>query len=159
MYRIYVVLHFVLMLVWIFAALALNYKFLRKFRRGSPKELSRLFQDIQSVSDKTEMPASFFLPLLGVLMIVVQTHWLTVGFMHLKIVLALIAIGLYHMSRSTARNAVEEISRGGSGSRLAKRYILLRSTMILLLVIVVGLLLWYKRGFSTLHIISSFLNF
>tara|TARA_B100002003_G_scaffold5913_1_gene5370 strand:- start:102 stop:455 length:354 start_codon:yes stop_codon:yes gene_type:complete len=59
--------------------------------------------DVDLVSDlitKVEMPASFFIPLTGILMMIDQTHWLQVGWMHLKILFGLAAVGFTHMSRA-----------------------------------------------------------
>ena len=65
----------------------------------SKKEVgdTKLILDLIS---KVEMPASFFIPLTGVLMMIDQIHWLQVGWMHLKIIVGLVAIGFTHFSRS-----------------------------------------------------------
>lgn len=49
---------------------------------------------------KVEMPASFFIPLTGVLMMIDQTHWLQVGWLQLKILVGLSAVVFSHMSRA-----------------------------------------------------------
>ena len=65
----------------------------------SKKEVgdTKLILDLIS---KVEMPASFFIPLTGILMMIDQTHWLQVGWMHLKILFGLAAVGFTHMSRA-----------------------------------------------------------
>lgn len=55
---------------------------------------------ILDLSTKVEMPASFFIPLTGVLMMIEQTHFLQDGWMHLKIIIGLIAIAFTHLSRA-----------------------------------------------------------
>ena len=86
------VLHFIGMAAWFGTALAVNIIWSKK-QTG----------DVDLVSDlitKVEMPASFFIPLTGVLMMIDQTHWLQVGWMHLKILFGLAAVGFTHMSRA-----------------------------------------------------------
>ncbi len=86
------VLHFIGMAAWFGTALAVNIIWSKK-QTG----------DIDLVSDlitKVEMPASFFIPLTGILMMIDQTHWLQVGWMHLKILFGLAAVGFTHMSRA-----------------------------------------------------------
>ena len=86
------VLHFIGMAAWFGTALAVNIIWSKKQTR-----------DVDLVSDlitKVEMPASFFIPLTGILMMIDQTHWLQVGWMHLKILFGLAAVGFTHMSRA-----------------------------------------------------------
>jgi len=86
------VLHFIGMAAWFGTALAVNIIWSKK-QTG----------DVDLVFDlitKVEMPASFFIPLTGVLMMIDQTHWLQVGWMHLKILFGLAAVGFTHMSRA-----------------------------------------------------------
>ena len=49
---------------------------------------------------KVEMPASFFIPLTGVLMTIDQTYWLTIGWIQLKIVIGIMAVAFSHYSRA-----------------------------------------------------------
>jgi len=49
---------------------------------------------------KVEMPASFFIPLTGVLMTIDQTYWLNIGWIQLKIVIGLLAVVFSHLSRA-----------------------------------------------------------
>ena len=86
------VLHFIGMAAWFGTALAVNIIWSKK-QTG----------DVDLVSDlitKVEMPASFFIPLTGILMMIDQTHWIQVGWMHLKILFGLAAVGFTHMSRA-----------------------------------------------------------
>ena len=86
------VLHFIGMAAWFGTALAVNIIWSKK-QTG----------DVDLVFDlitKVEMPASFFIPLTGILMMIDQTHWRQVGWMHLKILFGLAAVGFTHMSRA-----------------------------------------------------------
>ena len=77
-------LHFIGMAAWFGTALAVTIIWSKK-QTG----------DVDLVFDlitKVEMPASFFIPLTGVLMMIDQTHWLQVGWMHLKILFGLAAV-------------------------------------------------------------------
>ena len=55
---------------------------------------------IQDLITKVEMPASFFIPLTGVLMTIDQTYWLNLGLIQLKIVVGLLAVAFSHYSRA-----------------------------------------------------------
>ena len=85
-------LHLIGMAAWFGTALTVSIIW-------SKKEVgdTKLILDLIS---KIEMPASFFIPLTGVLMMIDQIHWLQVGWIHFKIVVGLLAIGFTHVSRS-----------------------------------------------------------
>ena len=55
---------------------------------------------ILDLSTKVEMPASFFIPLTGVLMMIENTNLLQDGWLYLKIAVGLIAIVFTHISRA-----------------------------------------------------------
>ena len=55
---------------------------------------------ILDLSTKVEMPASFFMPLTGVLMMIENTDLLTMSWLHSKILISLIAVLFTHLSRS-----------------------------------------------------------
>ena len=55
---------------------------------------------ILDIITKVEMPASFFIPLTGVLMTIEQTYWLNIGWVQLKIVIGLLAVVFSHLSRA-----------------------------------------------------------
>lgn len=55
---------------------------------------------ILDLSTKVEMPASFFMPLTGVLMMIENTDLITMSWLHLKILISLIAVLFTHLSRS-----------------------------------------------------------
>ena len=95
MYNLYLIGHFVLAVAWLGAAIYLDFTFLSGFGKATTEEKKSMIAKMRSLSDRTEMVASFFLPLLGVLMLIDRTFWLKVGIMHGKITVALIAIGLY----------------------------------------------------------------
>ena len=55
---------------------------------------------VLDLSTKVEMPASFFIPLTGVLMMIENTNLLQDGWLYLKIAVGLIAIVFTHISRA-----------------------------------------------------------
>ena len=55
---------------------------------------------ILDLSTKVEMPASFFMPLTGVLMMIENTDLITMSWLHLKILISLLAVLFTHLSRS-----------------------------------------------------------
>ena len=80
------------MSAWFGTALAVSIIWSRKDR-----------SDLNLILDlitKVEMPASFFIPLTGVLMTIDQTYWLTIGWIQLKIVIGLLAVAFSHYSRA-----------------------------------------------------------
>ena len=158
MYDFYLVLHFILMIVWVVTALVLDYQFLRNFRKASQGEKVRLLKRIRSVSDKLEMPASSFLPMLGILMLIERTFWLKVGLMHGKILVAVMAVGVYHMARGNARRITDALETGRSVESLTKRYVTLRMSVLFLLAATVGLIIAYKGTVSTIFLIRSLFN-
>ena len=113
---------------------------------------------IRSLSDRTEMIASFFLPLVGVLMIIDRTFWLKVGVMHGKILLAFIAIGLYHASRGVLKKLEVAMVEGNPTEGLQKRYVMFRMIVLIFLVSTVAMIISYKGVVSTFFLISSWLG-
>jgi len=91
-YVIIKILHFIGMASWFGVALAISIIL--------SKNDSMDHKLILDLSTKVEMPASFFIPLTGVLMMIEQTHFLQDGWMHLKIIIGLIAIAFTHLSRA-----------------------------------------------------------
>lgn len=155
MYNIYMVAHFVLMLVWIIPAIISDYWFLALFRKGSHEEKIGVLKRIQALSGKTEMVASSFTPLLGILLLIERSYWLKEGMMHTKILLALVAIGLYHVSRGRLKKLLNVLELGNPTQGLPRRYMLFRGLTLILLVVVVWLILSFKGAFSTLYLIRS----
>ena len=91
-YLIIKLLHFIGMSAWFGTALAVSIIWSRNDR-----------SDLNLILDlitKIEMPASFFIPLSGVLMTIDQTYWLNLGWIQLKIVVGLLAVAFSHYSRS-----------------------------------------------------------
>ena len=85
-------LHLIGMSAWFGTALAVSIIWSGKDR-----------SDLNIVLDlitKVEMPASFFIPLTGVLMTIEQTYWLKIGWIQLKIVIGFLAIVFSHYSRA-----------------------------------------------------------
>ncbi len=91
-YIIIKILHFIGMASWFGVALAISIIL--------SKNDSMDHKLILDLSTKVEMPASFFIPLTGVLMMIEQTHFLQDGWMHLKIIIGLLAIAFTHLSRA-----------------------------------------------------------
>ncbi len=91
-YIIIKILHFIGMASWFGVALAISIIL--------SKNDSIEHKLILDLSTKVEMPASFFIPLTGVLMMIEQTHFLQNGWMHLKIIIGLLAIVFTHLSRA-----------------------------------------------------------
>ena len=91
-YIIIKILHFIGMASWFGVALAISIIL--------SKNDSIDHKLILELSTKVEMPASFFIPLTGVLMMIEQTHFLQNGWMHLKIIIGLLAIAFTHLSRA-----------------------------------------------------------
>ncbi len=58
------------------------------------------YELILDLSTKVEMPASFFMPLTGVLMMIENTDLITMSWLHLKILISLLAVLFTHLSRS-----------------------------------------------------------
>jgi hypothetical protein len=104
------------------------------------------------------MIASFFLPLVGVLMIIDRTFWLKVGVMHWKIMVALIAIGIYHASRGVLKKLEAALDEGSLTEGLQKRYVVLRMIVLVFLVSNVTMIISYKGVISTFFLISSWLG-
>ena len=156
MYKFYLIVHFLLMMIWIVSAVILDFRFLLHFRKlGDISQLGFL-KSIQKVSDKTEFPASFFIILMGVLLIIDQTYWLKVGIIYWKIVLALTAIGLYHASRGTLKKMIRQLADSNEPiQRLANRYIIFRLSTFVFLISIFWIIIEYKGGISTIHILKS----
>ncbi|MDP6593994.1 MAG: hypothetical protein QF613_07320 [Candidatus Marinimicrobia bacterium] len=158
MYDIYVILHFVLMLVWVAFAITLDFRFLRGFNMCSNEERVSLMRNVRALSDRTEMPASTFLPLLGILMLIENSFWLRVPVMHGKILLALIAIGLYHAARGTSKRMMIALEVGDAVDRLAKRYMIFRLAVLVLLVSMSAMIISSKGEISAFFLIRSWFN-
>ena len=91
-YTIIKILHLVGMASWFGVALAISIVLSKKDTKDH-----KLILDLTT---KVEMPASFFIPLTGVLMMIEKTYFLQLGWMQLKILIALFAIAFTHMSRA-----------------------------------------------------------
>lgn len=155
MYKFYLIVHFLLMMIWIVSAFILDFRFLMHFRRLDDISQIGFLKSIQKVSDRTEFPASFFIILMGVLMIINQTHWLKVGIIYWKIVLSLTAIGFYHASRSILKKMILSFDSNEPVHRLANRYIIFRLSTFVFLISIFWIIIEYKGGISTIHILKS----
>ena len=150
----YVIAHFAMMLLWVLPAFYLNYKLLRHYPDGAPEEKLTLLKNVQSISDKTELPASSFIFLIGVLMILDKIFFLQMGIIHLKILLALIAIGLYHMSRGRLRRIITSLEGSGAVAGQGRQLIFFRVITLVLIVSVVLLIFTFYGFFRTVNLIG-----
>ncbi len=91
-YSILKLLHVIGMSAWFGTALTISIIWSKQ-----DKTDLKLILDLIS---KVEMPASFFIPLTGVLMTIDQTYWLSFGWIQLKIIIGLIAVSFSHVSRA-----------------------------------------------------------
>lgn len=156
MYKFYLIVHFLLMMIWTVSAVILDFRFLIHFRKLGDISQIGFLKSIQKVSDKTEFPASFFIILVGVLMIIDQTYWLKVGIIYWKIFLALTAVGLYHVSRGILKKMIRQLADSNEPVQpLANRYIIFRLSMFVFLISIFWIIIEYKGGIGTIHILKS----
>lgn len=156
MYKFYLIVHFLLMMIWTVSAVILDFRFLIHFRRLGDISQIGFLKSIQKVSDKTEFPASVFIILMGLLMIIDQTYWLKVGIIYWKIVLALTAVGLYHVSRGILKKMIRQLADSNEPvQRLANRFIIFRLSTFVFLISIFWIIIEYKGGIGTLHILKS----
>ena len=85
-------LHLIGMAAWFGTALTVSIIWSRK--NINDKTL------ILDLITKVEMPASFFIPLTGVLMSIDKIHWLNLGWMQIKICIGLLTVVFTHLSRA-----------------------------------------------------------
>lgn len=91
-YNVVKFLHLIGMAAWFGTALTVSIIWSRK--NTNDKAL------ILDLITKVEMPASFFIPLSGVLMSIDRMYWLTIGWMQIKICIGLLTVVFTHLSRS-----------------------------------------------------------
>lgn len=91
-YNIVRFLHLIGMAAWFGTALCVSIIWSRK--NINDKIL------ILDLITKVEMPASFFIPLTGVLMSIDKMHWLSLGWMQMKICVGLLTVVFTHLSRA-----------------------------------------------------------
>ena len=84
--------HLVGMASWFGVALAISIILSKKDKKD--------YDVILDLSTKVEIPASFFMPLTGVLMMIENTDLLRVGWLHVKIIISLFAVLFTFLSRS-----------------------------------------------------------
>ena len=84
--------HLVGMASWFGVALAISIILSKKDKNE--------YDVILDLSTKVEIPASFFMPLTGVLMMIENTDLLRVGWLHVKIIISLFAVLFTFLSRS-----------------------------------------------------------
>mgnify|MGYP007107041354 FL=1 len=85
-------LHLIGMAAWFGTALTVSIIWSRK--NINDKAL------ILDLITKVEMPASFFIPLTGVLMTIDKMYWLSIGWMQIKICIGLLTVVFTHLSRA-----------------------------------------------------------
>ena len=91
-YNIVRFLHLIGMAAWFGTALCVSIIWSRK--NINDKTL------ILDLITKVEMPASFFIPLTGVLMSIDKMHWLSLGWIQMKICIGLLTVVFTHLSRA-----------------------------------------------------------
>ena len=91
-YTLIKILHIIGMASWFGVALSISIILSKKDTKNY-----RLILDLMT---KVEMPASFFMPLTGVLMMIENTNFLTMSWLHIKIMISLLAIVFTHLSRA-----------------------------------------------------------
>ena len=91
-YNIVKFIHLIGMAAWFGTALTVSIIWSRK--NTNDKDL------ILDLITKVEMPASFFIPLTGVLMAIDRMFWLAIGWMQIKICIGLLTVVFTHLSRS-----------------------------------------------------------
>ena len=91
-YNVVKFIHLIGMAAWFGTALTVSIIWSRK--NTNDKAL------ILDLITKVEMPASFFIPLTGVLMSIDRMYWLTIGWMQIKIGIRLLTVVFTHLSRS-----------------------------------------------------------
>ncbi|RCL88665.1 hypothetical protein DBW60_05230 [bacterium] len=91
-YTLIKILHIIGMASWFGVALSISIILSKKDTKDY-----RLILDLMT---KVEMPASFFMPLTGVLMMIENTNFLTMSWLHIKIMISLLAIVFTHLSRA-----------------------------------------------------------
>ena len=91
-YNVVRVFHLIGMTAWFGTALVVSIIWSRK--DTNDKAL------ILDLITKVEMPASFFIPLTGVLMAIDKMFWLSIGWMQIKIFVGLLAVVFTHLSRA-----------------------------------------------------------
>jgi uncharacterized membrane protein len=91
-YLLLKITHLIGMASWFGVALAISIILSKKDKND--------YDLILDLSTKIEMPASFFMPLTGVLMMIENTDLITMSWLHLKILISLLAVLFTHLSRS-----------------------------------------------------------
>jgi|TARA_B100001094_G_scaffold49685_1_gene45163 uncharacterized membrane protein len=91
-YLLLKITHLIGMASWFGVALAISIILSKKDKND--------YELILDLSTKIEMPASFFMPLTGVLMMIENTDLITMSWLHLKILISLLAVLFTHLSRS-----------------------------------------------------------
>jgi len=121
--------HLIGMAAWFGTALVVSIVWFRK--NIGDKEL------ILDVITKVEMPASFFIPMTGVLMMIEQPLWLQVGWLHLKILIGLAAVVFSHFSRAKLIHADMK------DEYVRQKFSLFRNLCLLMLLVVI-IIVGYK---------------
>ncbi len=122
-------LHLIGMAAWFGTALTVSIIWSRQ--QAADKDL------LLDLITKVEMPSSFFVPLTGVLMMIDQTHWLSVGWLHIKILVGLAAVAFSHISRAKL------IHSDMNDSQIKEKFSFNRNLCLLMLAIV-GIIVGYN---------------
>ncbi|MFQ6608053.1 MAG: hypothetical protein ACE5EE_05885 [Fidelibacterota bacterium] len=158
MYEIYLTTHFILMLLWVVPAFYLNFKLLKNYPVATADKKLTILESVQRISDKTELLASSLLPLVGILMIIDQRMFLREGTIHIKILLALLAIGSYHISRGKLRKLIATWKAGESVIGQTRRLAFFRLLTLFLILIIVIIVFQYTGFFRTEYVVRNWFN-
>ncbi len=129
------VVHLLMMATWLGAALAVTIIWSTK------EEKTALISHKLSlhIISRLESITAMVMIIAGILMLVQQSVWLGYGWLHVKILLFLIAFSLSHMSRAILKKLLN------GDQRLGKRFLIVRKAMLLCLILAV--IMVYFRPF------------
>jgi len=129
-YSIMKLLHIIGMSAWFGTALTISIIWSKQDKLDL-----KLILDLIS---KVEMPASFFIPLTGVLMTIDQTFWLSIGWVQLKIMIGLATVVFSHLSRAML------IHKKMDNRKNQQKFSFYRNICLLLLLIII-IIVEYKQ--------------
>jgi putative membrane protein len=127
------VVHILMMAAWLGAALSVT--IIWSLRREKTAQVN--YQISLSIISRLEGITAIILVFVGALMLLQQPVWLSYGWLHMKILLWLIALSLSHISRSRLKKILQ-----GSQDK-ERNFLLIRKTMLLCLILAV-IMVYFK---------------
>lgn len=132
-YQLFKVLHILMMSAWFGAAVAVSV--IWRLRQRTDQNVSHtlglaIIRQVESITSLVGLVA-------GIVLLIIQPHWLQQGWLHTKILIWLIALGLSYMSAGK----LKKIMQGQTEQE--KSFMVLRNVMWILLIIAV-ILVEYK---------------